>query len=811
MDLEARTLKSLEWSRLKGYLANECSSACSAELARALVLRDDSAGITVLLHESEQALKLLYEGLDLSQDSLPDTREQLRRLHAGAAISAKELLDLKKVLLLSKSTKNTFSGVSDEEFPHIKFFVKQLASLDELVHAIDDVLDESGFVRDDASPKLRSLRRDLLRFTQQIKDELLRIINSPQLSKCLQEPIYTVRNGRHVLPVLANMRQSIDGIVHDSSSSGLTIYVEPLSVVELTNKLRINEAEIEREIERLLWELSALAGKNVEPLETTFLTLVELDFIAARARLARKYEGKRPEILNESRIQFRLARHPLLVLQSASLDAVIPNDIILGDELRSQIITGPNTGGKTVYLKTAGLLCLMMRAGLLLPVDEKSSAGIFSGIYADIGDEQSLEQNLSTFSSHMGNIIEILRRAEEGSLILLDEIGAGTDPREGVVLAKVILNDLSKSGALTICSTHYGDLKTLAHSFPGFGNASMEFDEKTLRPSYRMRPGIPGSSKAIAVAARLGLHEDLVQAAEQSLANEKEDLEIKIDEIEKRLHAVSAREDEIAKEKIEIELLKQDLTKRQNALETEYRKTKFESANKFQQDYENAKKAINELTAQLQKTPSLSQAQKAKEQLENPRKDLQWLSPEEYKEEQTKIVQGQTVRVKSLNQYGQVEELPGAGDEKAVVRIGRMKVKVSLADLEAIQGAAPSKSKQFGVMPARHGRGSTSTGGQKSINAKVQRTQEDPVFVRTESNTLDLRGLRVDEAMGKVEKFMDTCYLQHLSPLMIIHGHGTGAIKNAVRAFLSGCSYKNVYRAGETYEGGDGVTVVNFS
>lgn len=802
MDLEARTLKSLEWTRLKAYLADECSSVCSVELAKALTPKEESAVIAVLLDESEQALKLLYEGLDLTQESLPDIREQIKRLRAGAAISARELLDLKKVLFMSKRTKQTFSGISDDEFPNIKQFVQQLASIDELVRAIDDVLDESASVRDDASPKLRSLRRDLLRNTQQIKEELLRIINSPQLSKCLQEPIYTVRNGRHVLPVLANMRQSIDGVVHDSSSSGLTIYVEPLSVVELTNKLRINEAEIEREIERLLWELSALASKHVEPIDTTFLTLVELDFIAARARLARKYEGKRPQILNESRIHFRLARHPLLVLQSASMEAVIPNDIILGEELRSQIITGPNTGGKTVYLKTAGLLCLMMRAGLLLPVDEKSATGVFSGIYADIGDEQSLEQNLSTFSSHMGNIIEILRRAGEGSLILLDEIGAGTDPREGVVLAKVILAELSKSGALTICSTHYGDLKTLAHSFPGFGNASMEFDERTLRPSYRMRPGIPGSSKAIAVAARMGLHEDLVLAAEQSLANEKEDLEVKIDEIEKRLHAVAQREDEIASEKIAIEKLKKELSERQAALEAQVKKSRAESASKFDKEYENAKKAINELTAQLQKTPSLSQAQKAKEQLENLRKDLQWLSPEEFKEAQSKIVQGQTVKVRSLNQFGQVEELPSDGDDKAVVRIGRMKVKVSMSDLEA--ASAPSKGKQFGVMPSRH---SKATG----VVAKALRSAQDPVFVRTDFNTLDLRGQRVDEAMSKVENFLDTCYLQQVSPLMIIHGHGTGAIKNAVRSFLSNCSYKNVFRPGETYEGGDGVTVVNFA
>ena len=564
--------------------------------------------------------------------------------------------------------------------------------------------------------------------------------------------------------------------------------------------MRINESEIEREIERLLWELSVKAAKHAEDIDTSFLTLVELDFIAGRSKLARKYEGRRPEILAEPEIRFVRARHPLLVLQYGSLDKVIPNDITLGEQLRSVIITGPNTGGKTVYLKTAGLLSLMMRAGLLLPVQANSAASIFSGIYADIGDEQSLEQNLSTFSSHMGNIIEILKRAKEDTLILLDEIGAGTDPREGVILAKVILSELTESGALTICSTHYGDLKNLAHSKEGFGNASMEFDEKTLTPSYRMRRGIPGSSKAIAVASHLGLSPKLVEAALRSLESEKEDVEFKMEEIDRRLHSIAEKEDELEEAQKRIHNLESELQSKEIALEREYKKAKTESANKFHIEYDLAKKLINELTADLQKAPSLARAHEMKKQLETLRKDLDWLSPEEFETASHKISEGQTVRVRSLNQLGLVESMP-EGEEKILVRVGRIKVKVALSDLEPVAAAqAPAKFKQ---KPAN-----------RAAPANIGRSQkqlEDPVFVRGTHNTLDLRGKRVDEAVAELERFLDSAYVEHLSPLMVIHGHGTGAVKSAVRSFLISCSYRNQHRPGENYEGGDGVTVVNFT
>lgn len=798
MDVNARTLKSLEWERLKNYLSAECSTVCSRELCAGLETSDEVVLIDLLLKETAEGLKLLQLGTDLCQEGLADLREQLQRLSTGAALSASELLDLMRMLEMSRRLKIVLHNLEADEFPVLRRFLARVHVFDELVSAIVEVVDESGGIRDDASPALRKMRREVHRLNSQVKDELSKIINSPTYSKCLQEPIYTVRNGRHVLPVLANMRHSIEGIVHDSSSTGLTIFVEPKSVLELTNTIRVNEAEIEREIERLLWQLSILAGKSCVQIEESFNVLVEADFIAAKSRLARKYNGSMPKISSSSQIKLLQARHPLLVLQS-SLDKVIPNDIVLDHELRTLIITGPNTGGKTVFLKTAGLLSLMMKAGLLLPVSDGSELAVFKSVFADIGDEQSLEQNLSTFSSHMSNIVEITRAASDSTLVLLDEIGAGTDPREGVILARVILGHLTRSGALTICSTHYGDLKTLAHSQTAYANASMDFDDKTMTPSYRLRPGVAGNSKAIAVAARLGLAQDLVAEAQLKLESEKEDFEFKIDELERRLRSVSEREEELAKTKAEMSKRETELKDKTKMLEEEHRRSKQEAANQFQDDYQRAKKTINELTANLQKTPSLARAQQAKEKLDSIKKALDWLDPEEFAAEKQKLVPGQTVKVRSLGQFGVLELLPENDGDKAQVRVGRMKVKVAVSDLELSQSVQKQKNK----VPIK------GTASPKHQNRSV--TPNDPVFVRSERNTLDLRGQRVDEGLALLERFVDEAYLEQMSPLMVIHGHGTGAMKAAVRDFLRGCSYKNKSRPGEPYEGGDGVTVINFA
>lgn len=759
--------------------------------------------IESLLDETAEALKLFRAGLDLSQENLIDLREILPRLLAGSALSPYELLAIRTTLKHSRRTRVALNAFVEAElgktgahlapFPRVQEIGSNLHSVDDLVSSIESVVEDDGRIKDDASPALRGLRKDVLRLSHEVKDELQKIINSPTLSKCLQEPIYTQRNGRYVLPVTAAQRRSIEGIVHDSSASGLTVYIEPLPVVELTNRIRLKESEIEWEIERLLSELSQKARAKHPQIDSSFRALIELDFIGARAKLSDRYEGIRPVLADIPVLELDNARHPLLVLQSGPDARVVPNNIHLGAELRTLVITGPNTGGKTVFLKTAGLQALMVRAGLLIPAREGSRIGIFSRVFADIGDEQSLEQNLSTFSSHMGTIIEITNRSAEGTLVLLDEIGAGTDPREGVVLARVILSRLRDSGALTLCSTHYGDLKTLAHSTSGFSNASMEFDQRSLRPTYRMQSGVPGNSHALEIARRLGLPEELADEAEYILQSEKPEFEIAIEELERRARAMDEQEKAIKAKEEHMSRLMEEMQLKKEQVEQQLQLARERAKNAFDDEYRSAKKVISEMTANLQRDPSLPAAQQAREKLEKLRQDLGWNQPQT-SAEAPRFKEGQTVKIRSLNQRGVIE---GIQDGHLEVRVGAMRVKVSITDVEE-SGAVPRRSSSH----RDHVR--MATAGRSVAPSSA------PIFVRTDRNTLDLRGKRVDEALSLVEKFVDTAYLEHISPIMIIHGHGTGALKSVVRDFLRDCSYRISHRAGETHEGGDGVTVVSF-
>lgn len=763
----------------------------------------DRLVIEELLDETTEALELFRAGFDLAQENLPDLRDVLPRLLAGSTLASGELLDLRKTLKLTRRTKTflraameSIEGRTGDEnsYPCMRRINEQLHPLEDLVSDIEHVIDEDGAIKDDASPQLRGLRREVHRLTQEVREELQRIINSSTLSKCLQEPIYTQRSGRYVLPVNASMRRSIEGIVHDSSASGLTVFVEPVAVVELTNRIRLKESEIEREIERLLSGLSTKARNKHEQLQSSFVGAVELDFVVARARLAHKYEGIRPLVEQEPVLRLERARHPLLVLQSAGKGGVVPNDIELGvGELRTLVITGPNTGGKTVFLKTAGLHCLMVRAGLLLPAREGSSIGIFLQVFADIGDEQSLEQNLSTFSSHMGTIIDITRRSCDGTLVLLDEIGAGTDPREGVVLARVILSQLKRSGALTLCSTHYGDLKTLAHSETGFANASMEFDDTSLRPTYRLQSGVPGNSHALEIARRLGLPEALADEAASILVSERPEYEVAIEELERRTRVLAELESALTAKQEELDQQSQLMVEKRLELEQQIAAARDRAATTFDDDYRAAKKLISELTASLQKEPSLNRAQKAREQLEQVRNELGW-NKQIQDIVKPGFSEGQNVKIRSLNQRGVIESLQ---DGHVEVRVGAMRVKVLISDIES--SSAPPRRET-----SRRERVSMAVAG-RAIQAGAA-----PAFIRSDRNTIDLRGKRVDEAMPLVERFLDTCYLEHVSPLMIIHGHGTGAMKGAVREFLRDCSYKLTHRSGDTHEGGDGVTVISF-
>lgn len=817
-ELTAKTYRSLEWERLKSYLTAEAESDCGRKLCIGLEPVDSFEETARLLDETEEIVYMIQARSGFSAAGLPTLDEQLSRLQAGASLTAQDFLQIKSLLKISGLIKAGISLLPQESFPRITRYEKLLVSLPSLVAVIDNVIDDGANVLDTASDLLFQLRQEAARLQSQISSELQKIIQSSSQSKALQEPIYTIRNGRFVVPVNASHRAVIPGIVHDSSASGLTIYVEPLAVLELANKKRLKESEIEREIARILDELAERIRGHHDELENSYRTVGCLDAISARARLALKYDGRKPELIKNDVTSFvyRQARHPLLILQSDK-ESVIANDIDIGVQNkleRTLIITGPNTGGKTVLLKTIGIFALMMRAGLLLPTAQGSSATIFAEVLADIGDEQSLEQSLSTFSSHMQNIVRIVARSRQGTLVLLDEVGAGTDPREGAALAKALLEHLTASGAMTIATTHFSELKTMAYSEPIYVNGSLEFDEITLSPSYRLRLGIPGSSKATTIAHRLGLNEAVINRANELLETDKEDLQTTIELLEERLATLRNKDEELALA-IEEAKAQKDLYEKQLHDENQKaERTRTNLAAKLEEEFNLSRDYVRHLIADLQKEPSIAKAQKVQKELATLRKELGWLEqrPDAVFESKNRLQPGQSVKVRSLNQRGvlqSVDEKKGAEQESvAHVKAGNLTLKVPLSDLELLSDSKQDSS--LGKQSARKGshRNARSHAPYTSDATNIAHSNQVRVFVRTGDNTIDLRGQRVDEALSRLDQFINEAIVHERSPVMIIHGHGTGALRNAVRDALASNNSLERIRPGENYEGGDGVTIV---
>ncbi len=763
------------------------------------------------LDETDEALSLLTNQSPLLVDVLPDLRAVIDSARAGGSLTAQELLAIKETLSIGRRARNALNLLSPESFPRLTDFIASLPTIDKLRQEIERCLDDQGEVKDEASPALKNLRNGLKRLQAEIKQELHRLIHSSDVSKALQEPIFTQRSGRYVLPVDVSKRGTVYGIVHDSSQSGLTVYIEPMSIVEPSNKARLQEGEIEREIERILLELSSLAHSHVDDLQTAFNTLIEIDVILARARLATRYGGMRPEISRDDRLHLIDARHPLLVLQKKV--TVVGNDLTLGGGDRTLVITGPNTGGKTVLLKQAGLIALMLKAGMLVPAKPGSAVPIYKRVWADIGDEQSLVQSLSTFSSHMKNIVEIIDKAASETLILLDEIGAGTDPKEGAALARSVLEHLNRSGATTISTTHFGELKMLAYQEPGFVNGSLAFDEVNLAPTYRLRLGIAGSSKATSISQRLGLDANVVDRARQLLAGREEEISRAMEELERRSKLVQDKERALDQERDLFEQSKEQFESQRRVDLEEIELKRLSYAEQIERQFKEAQETIKNLIREMQKNPTSKSAQETRDKLEHLRKELGWLESERQQtqgqERQKETIQaGSRVKIPSLNQTGVVESLsPGDGNKTmATVQCANMRIKVAIEDLVPFKQNAASAARK-----SRAGLRSSRSAGGSSPPAKLSAhgAHQLDAFIRTSGNTLDLRGERVDAALGRLERFLDQCTLDGVSPVMIIHGHGTGAMKVAVRENLAISGYVLSFRPGELYEGGDGVTIVS--
>lgn len=803
LDIDARSWRCLEWDRLKQFLASESRSRYGRELCLALLPSEDRNEVIASLDTTNEAAAILTSQPSFFLDSIPDIRETTRTLAAGGCVLPEELLEVRETLSIARRIKSSLALLPPDSFPRMLEHLPRINQQEDLRRELERCIDESGNIKDEASRQLQQLRQSVKKLHNDIREQLHRLINSATISKALQEPIFTQRGGRYCLPVDASKRGTVNGIVHDSSGTGLTIYVEPMSVIEPTNNIRIKETEIEREIERIIAELCSRCREHIEEIEETFFTLSDIDVILAKARLSLKYKGVRPEVSDNFLIDLTESSHPLLLLQGSS--KVISNSVTLGDGSRSLVITGPNTGGKTVLLKQIGLMALMMRAGLLLPVKLGSSMPVFQKVWADIGDEQSLEQSLSTFSSHMQSIVEIVRNSGPGILILLDEIGVGTDPKEGAAIARAVLEHLNNSGSVTVSTTHLGELKTLAYSEEGFINGSLEFDEISLAPTYKLRLGMAGSSKAITIAARLGLEENVIERARSLIDGKAEEVSETINELEQRLLQVARKEEQLAEKESAIEKKESDLSLEWKEREARLKETHDRLAGRMHSEFDSAANQIKAMIKDLQSQPSLAKAQKVKEEIGRLRDELGWLDPAEPPSKHV-FKEGDRVRVLSLNQQGVIESIPLNASEDAqpplTVRCGNMRIKVAQQDLapvkEAVGGGASS-----GRRRGRERRGSAAV----SKRSFEDNTRLDE-FIRTLNNTLDLRGQRVDEGLDNLDSFLDGCSISGTSPVMIIHGHGTGAMKSAVREYLKDSRYPQSYRSGEMHEGGDGVTVV---
>jgi DNA mismatch repair protein MutS2 len=777
--LDQRNLNRLEYHKIVNALQECTTFAIGRELAGQIEPLFDATEIIAKQKETTEAKTILRLEPDIPLGGMRDIRNYLRKAVIGGILEPNELLDIGGMLRAIRRLKLFFKDKS-EKYPVILELISELSIFRELEDHIEDSIDPSGEVADKASPDLRRLRNRIRDLQAAIKDKMDSIIRSGENQKYLQESIITMRDDRYVVPVRQEYRGQFPGIIHDQSASGATLFIEPMSVVEKNNELRQVMVEEKQEIIKILTKLTDKVKANSEELRTSVETVGEIDFIFAKGKLSQKMDGGEPAIMDEPKLNFIQARHPLL-------KEPVPINVKLGGEVGILVITGPNTGGKTVALKTVGLFVLMAQSGLHIPAESGSETGIFHQVFADIGDEQSIEQSLSTFSSHMNNIISILKDAGPKSLVLFDELGAGTDPAEGASLAMAILDYLDRKKAKAIATTHYSELKAFAFNRHGIQNASVEFDIKTLRPTYRLIIGQPGSSSAFEIAGRLGLPDEIVDTARQSLSKENIQVTDLIRELEDNRRVA------------EIDRIEADKTKKElQRLKIEYDKKMFQLAERRSEVMEKARIEANEvlrkarleadgLIQEIKDAAAKGTSQQTLTEAQNARSRLRKIR---YHEEEREIVAegeapkkvspGQEVYLPKYNQPGCVITVPDS-EGMVQVQVGAVKLTLSLTELRL------QKTKVI-----------SETGASRVMSGKAQEISVE----------IDLRGLMVDEAMETVEKYLDDAYLAGLPKATLIHGKGTGALRKAVTELLTNHRYVKNHRLGVYGEGGIGVTIV---
>lgn len=785
-----KVLKTLEFHKIIDLLKEEAGSELGRKLCTELTPSTDLHEIKQLQQQTSDALTRIWQKGSVSFSGLHDIGESLKRLEIGSTLGMGELLRISALLKVANRVK-AFSRREDAD---------QTDSLDELFESIEPLTNLNKEIEkciiseeemaDDASYNLKNIRRQMKITNDRIHSQLSNLVNSQSGKTYLQDALITMRDGRYCVPVKQEYRSNVAGIIHDQSSSGSTLFVEPAAVVELNNKLRELAMKEADEIQIILANLSVLCSEYMEQLKVDLEILPLLDFIFAKANLAKKMKATMPEFNDKRYINIKKGRHPLLYAKK-----VVPIDVHLGDDFTLLIITGPNTGGKTVSLKTVGLLSLMGQAGLHIPAFEGSSLAVFKEIFADIGDEQSIEQSLSTFSAHMVNTVNILENADQDSLVLFDELGAGTDPVEGAALGIAILTFLKNMGTRTMATTHYSELKLFALSTEGVQNASCEFDVETLRPTYRLLIGIPGKSNAFAISEKLGLPTYIIDDAKSHIDAEDEqfedvlaELERQKKQIEKDKETISVYKSQIASLKRDYEFKTKELNEKKDKILGKAREEALDILKEAKETADTAIKNINKYgksgnTRELEKSRSAVGSKIKKNQSQS---SIKTATPSKtYKPSDFKL--GTGVKVLSMNLNGTVASLPNA-DGNLTVKMGILNSKVNIKDLEIID---EPDIKAPGL--TRNSSGKIKMN--KSMHVKME---------------LNLIGKTVDEALGELDKYLDDAYLARLPQVYIIHGKGTGTLRSAVQNHLKNCQYVKSFRTGEHGEGGAGATVVEF-
>jgi DNA mismatch repair protein MutS2 len=771
--MNAHTLRVLEYDAIRQKVVAHCATPMGAERARQMTPRTDEEAIRVALQQTSEARRLIDLAEEMPLRGVQDVRSAASLARAGGILPPESLLSIADTVESARRLRS-FLLTREEKCPALCVLARQLEPLPEVVNEVRRCLREDATVADSASPELARIRQRLRRLHSRITERLQATLNSSRIRNMLQEPVITMRGDRYCLPVKAEYRAQFGGIVHDVSASGATLFMEPQEVVDLGNQIREAQIAEQNEVVRILAQLSALVGKYSDPILLTCDALGELDFINARARLSVEWDAIEPALNTQGKIRLRKARHPLLK------PPVVPIDVELGNRFRILLITGPNTGGKTVTLKTVGLLTLMMQSGLHVPADTGTEMAIFQNIFADIGDEQSIEQSLSTFSGHMTNIAATLPQCDEHTLVLLDELGAGTDPAEGAALAQAILDYLLARHARVMATTHYGELKSYAYARQGVQNASVEFDLQTLRPTYHLRIGTPGSSHAIVIAQRLGLPSSVIETAQARLAGRETEATSIMRRLEEEQRHVEEARQAAEQERREAAALRQQLQQRLEQVESERQRLREEVTQEVQHRLHQILQQAEEAYCRLREQPRENRAaQEARQQVRQAAEQMkQLLAPPAAAP--TEIREGDTVKVTTLNVTGTVLQLT---QDEAVVQAGAIRVTVPREALRRIDEKPVSKAPLVSV-PVNLSRAA-------NISPEIM-----------------LRMQRVDEALANLDQYLSEAYAAGLQQVRVIHGKGTGTLRKAVREYLNTHPLVASYRGADATEGGDGVTIV---